>query len=80
MIAEVSLEDYCVIQCDMFYGFELFCVYLSNVSSSLSGLSGRMRALSLGSGGWDWDRGAIHLPPQIYTPPCVREERLWYVI
>ncbi|XP_030018211.1 F-box only protein 41-like [Sphaeramia orbicularis] len=34
-----------------------------------SGLSGRMRTLSLGSGGWDVEGGLVHLPPHHYASP-----------
>ncbi|XP_078100505.1 F-box only protein 41-like [Sander vitreus] len=37
-----------------------------------SGLTGRMRTLSLGSGSWDCEGGL--LPPQHYAPPWTRQE------
>ncbi|XP_026178086.1 F-box only protein 41-like isoform X2 [Mastacembelus armatus] len=40
-----------------------------------SALTGRMRTLSLGSGGWDYDGGLIHLHPQHYSPAWFRMER-----
>ncbi|XP_049923385.1 F-box only protein 41-like [Epinephelus moara] len=40
-----------------------------------SGLSSRMRTLSLGSGGWDGEAGLVHLHPQHYAAPWTRRER-----
>ncbi|XP_054457899.1 F-box only protein 41-like [Anoplopoma fimbria] len=40
-----------------------------------SGLTGRMRTLSLGSGGWDGEGGPVHLHPHLYAPPWTRRER-----
>ncbi|KAK2899477.1 F-box only protein 41-like [Channa argus] len=48
-----------------------------------SGLTGRMRTLSLSSGGWDFERGSVRIHPHHYNPPWTREregregERLW---
>uniref|UniRef100_A0A3B4T3L1 F-box protein 41 n=1 Tax=Seriola dumerili TaxID=41447 RepID=A0A3B4T3L1_SERDU len=40
-----------------------------------SGLTGRMRTLSLGSGGWDCEGGLGHLHPPHYPPLWTRQER-----
>ncbi|XP_041821698.1 F-box only protein 41-like [Chelmon rostratus] len=51
-----------------------------------SGLSGHMRTLSLGSGGWDGEGAMVHLHPHHYAPSWTgrgrgggggRRERLW---
>ncbi|XP_047442039.1 F-box only protein 41-like [Mugil cephalus] len=45
-----------------------------------SGLTGQMRTLSLGSGGWDYcEGGLVHLHPPHYAPPWIqtRRERFW---
>lgn len=47
----------------------------SIVCVSHSRLSGHMRTLSLGSGGWDSEGGWAHLRPIPYTPSWSYEER-----
>lgn len=59
------------------------------LSVSVSGLTGHMRTLSLGSGGWDGEGALVHLNPHHYAPSWTpqerggggdrRSQRLWYV-